>query len=254
MEKDLCPLGVGSPFPSSASRWRGKLHYPLPSRGEGKVVSLQLHRAFKHVERHVDRRAADARASDRAEVVLAMVDVHAPPRTGEVHQAFLVARRSGAGKAGHRQRDIRVRGPQGALRHVLGDLATNHAEPFDPRERDREQLALRLWRVDHEAALEGVAAIGDVGEQCRQQAAGAALRRGDRQVTLAGEGEEVLGLAKCFIPEGFFECFGHASAHRYGGSMDGAVLRFRDATWVKRYADTIGAPAAPTRQAPAATR
>src|SRR3546814_14705229 len=60
----------------------------------------------------------------------------------------------------------------------------------DHRHRYAEQVGLGLVRVGHEAAFEDVGRAGDLGQAAGDQAAGAGLRRRNRQAGLAATSEE----------------------------------------------------------------
>src|SRR5690606_29917205 len=113
---------------------------------------------LEHLERGLERGEADVLAAPGTEVLLPVARRTAAPRAAEMHEAFLVVLPARAGKARDRQREVGVRAAQRALGHGQRDLAADRAVRLDHAAIEAEQLALGVVGIDHEAALERVAA------------------------------------------------------------------------------------------------
>jgi hypothetical protein len=70
---------------------------------------------------------------------------------------------------------------QRALGHGLGDLGADRPGPRDQVRRDAEQLGLGLVGIGDETPFDHVGGAGDLGQGRGDQAAGAALGRGEPQ-------------------------------------------------------------------------
>src|SRR6185437_10470102 len=68
--------------------------------------------------------------------------------------------------------------------------------------RDAQQFAFGVIGISDEAALENVGGAGDLGQKRRDQAAGAAFRRGDLQAAAAGRAQQRFGGVKQGTGEG----------------------------------------------------
>ena len=102
---------------------------------------------------------------------------------GEMHEAdgLGVAAAAGAGDAGDGDGDVGMGMRERTLGHGAGDGFADGAVLPDQGLGDAEALVLGRVGVGDEAALDHVGGAGDLGQQRRDQAAGAAFGRGQPQ-------------------------------------------------------------------------
>src|SRR5215471_9289879 len=108
---------------------------------------------------------------------LPMGDFAFAASAGEVNKAFFIIRTAGARETRDRNGDIGFGSSQSSLGHLTRNGLADRAATLDLVTGDAEKVAFGILGIDNEAAVEDVPSVGDVGEQGRQQAAGAAFRR-----------------------------------------------------------------------------
>lgn len=111
-----------------------------------------------------------------------MDDQYPRPPFHEQPQPGLSIRARLAGEPGGRQCDVRAAAFVRALRHGQDHFARNRTVPVDQPRINAQKTRLCRVAVCHEACLEDVAVSFDVGKQRTQQAARAALRRGQGKI------------------------------------------------------------------------
>ena len=158
---------------------------------------LVADRVCQQDKRGFGRAVAHRLAAEVAEVELTHLGRAALALDGDEDVAGLIVLvLTLAGEAGDRAGEAGAGAGQGAAYHGLGHGRADGAPRFDQREVHAEQLALGRIAVGHEAALETAAQPLDVGQQRGEQAAAAALGRGDGQAGALGlvqEGRRLLG-------------------------------------------------------------
>ena len=151
----------------------------------------------QQVEPKLNRGQADRAAI--ADEDPAFVQGRSPaPGGGEMDEADGLVRRGAAGPRdpGHRHGRVGRRAIERARRHRLGDLRADRTMRLDELGGHTEQVAFRLVRVGHEAALDHIGGARNLGQAARYQPAGARLRGRDLQARPPVVAEQGFGLRK----------------------------------------------------------
>ena len=127
----------------------------------------------------------------------------------KMDEAFLVILARRPGETRDRDRQLRLRPVERARGHRLGDRAAYRPAIRHQIVGQAEQVAFRLVRIGHEAAIEDTAAARDIGEQRGEQPAGAAFRGRQLPLRILRRAQNALREIADAVGKGSFEFFGH---------------------------------------------
>jgi coenzyme Q-binding protein COQ10 len=169
--------------------------------GERQIRLLVLRQLAQQRERLDDTGVAHLLAPDVAVSALAVDELPATRRGGEMHEPDRLAgdRAARSGNAGDRDSEIDRRVRERARCHGLRGLGAHGAVAREGRCRDPEHRLLGLVAVGDEAALEHVGGAGDLGERRGDEPASAGFRGGDLERLPPAELEQRLRLRDQFF-------------------------------------------------------